>query len=440
VYSSPLADGGPGAREPGGRAHVGLPLLVRLRWGTIGFELGAVGVARVLGGMELPVGPVVACVTVTAATNVLLARQSGGSGMSLNALSGLALSLDVVLFTVILQVTGGPWNPFSILYLVYITLAAVALGAAWTWTLASLAVVCFGALFLLAGWPAEHAAHAGPAVQLHLRGMWVAFAVAAALTAYFVVKLSAAIERRDAEIAVARERVARSERLASLTTLAAGAAHELGTPLATIAVAASELERAVARLPEVHASALGADARLIRAELARCRGILDRMSVEAGEPAGEAPVRVACGALVQDVLAGLPQRDAVRIEVAPAPACEVTVPRRALVQAITSLVRNALDATAAGGRVSLAVEAGSGMRVTVRDDGPGMAPDVLAHAGEPFFSTKPAGRGLGLGLFLSRALAERLGGRLVLRSAPGAGATVAIELPPSVLARPLEHA
>ena len=103
--------------------------------------------------------------------------------------------------------------------------------------------------------PLEHLGHQrARACSLHLQGMWWAFCVATVLTAYFVVKLSTAIERRDADIAELRERAARNERLASLTTLAAGAAHELGTPLATIAVAAREIERVRARLPEASRS------------------------------------------------------------------------------------------------------------------------------------------------------------------------------------------
>lgn len=423
--------------EIASRARVGLPWLVRLRWGAIGLEVAAVAVAQLLAESVQATPWILGCIAVSAASNVMLGRPRHSPASPVETLWGVALALDVTLFSVILHLTGGPWNPFSVLYLVYIALAAVVLGAAWTWGLAALAIACYGGLFVVSGTPAEHAMHAGdPGFLLHLRGMWLAFALAATLTAHFVVRLSSAIEIRDAEIAAVREQAARSERLAALTTLAAGAAHELGTPLATIAIAAGELDRAVARLPEPQAGLLREDTRLIRAELARCRHILDRMSAEAGTLVGEAPAAVPCASLILDVIAALAPHEAARVDVGPLPSRKVAVPRHAFTQAISSLVRNALDATHGTGgrvRVGVAVEP-DGLRIIVRDDGPGMSAEVLARAGEPFFSTKPTGRGLGLGLFLTRALAERMGGRLVLESKPGAGATVAFELPVNALA------
>jgi two-component system sensor histidine kinase RegB len=255
------------------------------------------------------------------------------------------------------------------------------------------------------------------------------------LVTYFVARLTTAIERRDAEIAGVREQVARSERLASLATLAAGAAHELGSPLATIAVVAGELERALGQLSDPQAHGLVGDARLIRAELERCRRILDSMAAEAGQPVGEAPVAVAVPLLVEQALGALPAADAERITLGHVAPVTMIVPERALVQVMTGLLRNALEATSAGQRVELSVLADDlGVRVTVRDQGSGMPAEVLARAGEPFFSTKPAGRGMGLGLFLTRTLAEELGGRFAIYSAPGEGATVEITLPAALVA------
>ena len=239
------------------------------RWGSAAGQLLTIGAAQALfGGFPLP--RLLALVGVSIASNAVLALGRRRLADP-RTLCGGALTLDTLLLTGLLQPSGGASNPFSVLYLVYIALAAVVLGARWTWFLAALSVVCYGVLVLGRACGSTHAAHGAADLGAHLQGMWVAFTVAAVLTAYFVVKLSTALERRDAEIAEMRERAARHERLAALTTLAAGAAHELGTPLATIAVAAGELERALRALPEAQARALLEDARLIRAELERCR-------------------------------------------------------------------------------------------------------------------------------------------------------------------------
>lgn len=407
------------------RAEISLDWLIRLRWGAVAGQLATIAVAWRVLAAPLPLQRLGVLVLALFVSNLVLAAVRRPSRFP-RGWCGAALTLDTLLLTGLLHATGGASNPFSVLYLVYITLAAVVLGARWTWFLAALSVSCYGLLFAT-HLPAEHASHLAPEMRLHLQGMWVAFVVAAVLTAYFVVQMSRAIERRDAEMSAMRDRAARSERLASLTTLAAGAAHELGTPLATIAVAARELERSIRGRPGAPA-ALVEDATLIRSEVDRCRAILDRLGAQVGQAPGEAPVEIVAVDLLEAVVRSVPERERARLQASARGDALVRVPRNAVLQVVANLLRNALDA--GEGRVSLDIETGpSGLGMVLRDEGPGMPPGVLSRAGEPFFSTKAPGAGLGLGVFIARSLCEEMGGRLTLESAPGRGTTARVEIP-----------
>jgi two-component system sensor histidine kinase RegB len=225
-----------------------------------------------------------------------------------------------------------------------------------------------------------------------------------------------------------RASVARHERLASVTTMAAGAAHELGTPLATIAVVSQELERTVASLSIAERAQLAEDVGLIRTELARCRSILNRLSAEAGQPRGEAPVELRVDDVVADVLEGVPAAQRSRIRVSTEHnGAPLRLPRAALLQVTQNLVQNALEAGDGGVDFHFAVSA-AGVQIVVSDRGVGMSRDVLKRVGEPFFSTKPPGTGLGLGVFIARTLSEQMGGRFRLESEPGRGTTAIVEI------------
>jgi two-component system sensor histidine kinase RegB len=226
------------------------------------------------------------------------------------------LVLDTLFLTALLALTGGPANPFAALYVLHVTLAVVVLGSGWGWSILVLSGGCYAALFL--------AHNAIPGLNdvtsaewwLHLRGMWLSFVVAGSVIAYFVSRISSELNTREQELAFIQAQMARNEKLSSLSTLAAGAAHELGTPLATIAVVAKELERSATRLDP--SGTVAEDARLIREECERCRGILVQMSAKAGETVGEMPGPIEPDRLLADVRAAVPDR-AHRIEVVRAP-------------------------------------------------------------------------------------------------------------------------
>jgi two-component system sensor histidine kinase RegB len=405
-----------------------LPWLIRLRWATTAAEIAVLAVAWLLPALDFPLRRVVPLVAVSAVVNagaaIFLAR-----GRALpRAAAVSAIVLDSVLLTGLLELTGGPFNPFSVIYLVQITLAALTLGRV---SASGVALVAASGYSLLVFWhsreldPGHHRLIDFPT---HLFTMWVAIAATAEVVAYFVVQASNALATREEALEAMRERAAKSERLVSLTTLAAGAAHELSTPLATIALASRELEHAI----EAMASRpdLAEDARLIRAEVDRCRAILDQMSGRAGGAAADAPEPVQIANVLEEVRSHLSSEQAGRLEVhMPPTPVAVVLPRAGLGQAVLSLVKNAFDATDKGG-ASVVVDVtqeSHKLRVTVRDSGRGISADVLKRVGEPFFTTKEAGRGLGLGLFLARVFAERCGGALTVHSKDGT--TASLELP-----------
>jgi two-component system, sensor histidine kinase RegB len=411
-------------------SRINLTWLVRLRWGAFaGQGLLVLGMDGAM-GIALPTLPLLAIIGAGLATNGALALWQRGAVRVGDAVLAGVMLLDALLLTAVLALSGGPFNPFSTLYLVNVALAAVLLPARWAWGLLMASLIAFGSLFLLQRLPAPAGlplpGHA-ELMRLHIEGMWVAFALAAGFIVHFVQRVRRSLAAREAELARARDLSARQEKVAALATLAAGAAHELATPLSTIAVVAGELEEALASGPREVRS----DLQLVRAQVERCRLILQRMAAGAGEAPGEALVRVPVIECVRAALEQLesPQRVAVEVEQG-AEGCAVSAPRRALAGALAGLVCNALQASQASTPVRIHVaREGGRCWVEVRDRGRGMTVEELRHAGEPFFTTKPPGAGMGLGLFLTRTLVEHLGGQLTLESAAGVGTAARLELP-----------
>lgn len=414
--------------------------LLRLRWGAIAGQAATILLVDQWMQMSLPLASLYAIVLVELISNLALTRFARGRTSIPEGLMATVMAADVLLLTALLYFAGGPFNPFNFLYLVHIALAAVVLRSRFTWALAALSFVCFGALFLEQGFQDSHAhsahAHAGHAsvaaahtdMRLHLYGMWVAFGVAAVFIAHFVTRVSRDLTRREQELAEARALAARSQQLASLATLAAGAAHELSTPLSTIAIVAKELERELARGDSRRDNS--ADARLIREEVARCRAILARMAADAAPGAADAMAEVGLEQLIEAALSGLP---AARVRLAldaELRGAALRLPLHAVTQSLRCILQNALQAVAGGGEVVVRAALADGRcRIEVQDSGVGMTQAVLARAGEPFFTTKEPGQGMGLGLFVSRAMLERIGGQLELSSSAGQGTLARISVP-----------
>jgi two-component system sensor histidine kinase RegB len=403
--------------------------LVRLRWGALLGQLLTVLLVDLGMHIELPLLPLLVVLGGGALSNLAFALWAGRTLVVRASALAIPMVLDILLLTVLLFLTGGPYNPFSFLYLVQIALAAVVLSARLTFCLVALSLVCFGSLFFEHNWlpmPMPTQLSHADQMRMHMQGMWFAFAVAAGFISYFVTRVRQSLEQREAELRRAHALAAQGEKLASLATLATGAAHELSTPLSTIAVIAKELERALSD----GAEAARHDARLIRHEVERCREILQRMAADSGSSADDS-AGVSVSDLLATALEGLPQVERVRLSIAPdAAELMLQAPALATAQALRGVLKNALQASSEDATINVYAQLVHGQcRIRVRDFGAGMSDEVLTRAGEPFFTTKEPGEGMGLGLFLTRAVFERAGGRVELESKPGQGTTALLTLP-----------
>jgi len=413
------------------RNWVNIQWLARLRWAEIAGQAATVLVGQFLLDGALPMAHLLAVIAVGLVSNLAIELYYFGDRRRPHTAArpvderqiALVMMLDIAVLTGLLYFSGGPNNPFAFLYMVQIALATVLVRALWSWMLVALSFVGFGFLLI---------AHQPLAVRDDFRmiGMWVALGVASAFVVHFLRRITTALAERDAELTLARGLAARQERLASLATMAAGAAHELSTPLGTVALAAKELERALTRSEEPE---LAADARLIREQVGRCRAILEQMAQGAGT-VGEGVATCTIEELLDEALVGARAAPPVHRDI-PVDLGRIglRLPPRAVSQALRSLITNAQDASPATSAVMITVHSEDGaLELAIRDRGAGMPSEILARIGEPFFTTKPPGRGIGLGLFLARAVVEAVGGRLEIESEAGQGTCVRVRLPMDV--------
>jgi two-component system, sensor histidine kinase RegB len=409
---------------PASASEVAIPWIMRLRYSMAAGQFLAAWAASHFVDVDLPLERMAVAPVLTVISNLWLRGHRGAVTIF------LVFVFDIWALTTQLLLAGGPNNPFSLLYLVHITLASVLLSNRQTWVLAGFSMLCFGSLF----WqyrpiPALEVHNVDGTSSVHLTGMWLGFSVTASLVAMFSTRISGLLREREASLLRMQEELAKKDRLASLVTLAAGAAHELGTPLSTIAVVARELERFATQTAP--SPAVAEDSRLIRTEVDRCRAILERLSIEGAEPAGEPLIDVSVSDIITTIRNRFANTPTVRVDASNASAWpSIRIPLHAVEQALIALVKNAVEASPAESLVTLHVAPGPDtVRFIVTDRGHGMSQDILRHVGEPFFTTKETGKGMGLGTFLVRTLAERLGGSLVFHSTPSSGTTAIFELP-----------
>jgi two-component system, sensor histidine kinase RegB len=398
--------------------QVGLLWLVRLRWHALVALKVAMTLAPWLMGVSVPWVPAVALVSGIGLSNIaLLLYARSGRPVSAAGIGAVLLG-DTLLLTAALGLSGGPYNPFVSLYVVEVTLAALLLPVRWVFGLGLAGLTGYAVLL---AWP-------HPPVVSGVQGSIAAMTITLGVNATLVARMVASYRERQAALARAEREAAQAEKLASLTTLAAGAAHELATPLGTIAVAATELEELIASAPGQALS----EARLIREQVARCKHILQRMGARAGSEPGELPQTTTAAEAFARVRGELGPR-AERLETEGAPDLAFAAPLESLTAVLANLVSNGLQASSREATVTLELSelGGDGVRFTSHDRGSGIEPSLLPRLGEPFLTTKQPGEGLGLGLFLAFRFARACGGQLQIESVWGSGTRVHLDLPGS---------
>ncbi|MEM8666384.1 MAG: ATP-binding protein [Planctomycetota bacterium] len=425
--------------------------LLRLRWFAVAGQLITILVADWATSVSLPMVPLLLLVALTAVTNFVYGfwlsvhetsietTELKGSDSSLfrdgedesQHVVALALMLlDLVTLTAMLYFSGGVGNPFSLFYVVNLAVGGVMIRPRAAWCLTVTAIIGY-AFLLQASLPIEGLDLFRPGgFGLQTGGLMLAFITCSSVVTYFVTRTAVELKQRERQLMAARSAHADSQRLEGLTTLAAGAAHELATPLSTIDVIVRELSRHLEDIEKP--PTVDADLELIDGQLEMCRSILDRMRSAAGDSMANSWDRTTVGELIDVTLEGI--RDPHRVDVTDGSDVvenhALWVPQEAVAQAVRNLIHNGLDASGQSGRVRLESKLnGDRLLLSVLDSGHGMTEEVLDRASDPFFTTKEPGRGIGLGLFLTRNVISQLGGDLEFRSEPGEGTEAVVSLP-----------
>jgi two-component system sensor histidine kinase RegB len=402
--------------------------LLQLRWMAVAGQLITILVVQFALGIDLPLFPMMVIIALQAFANIvsfLLVTRGRVTNVELM----LGLLFDVGSLTAQLSLSGGATNPFVSLFLIQVVLSAILLETWSVWVLVVLTAVCYAGLAADSR-PLDYPPSIAPFVdELNALGAWLSFVLSGTLVAMFVTRISRNLRARDAFLADLRQRAAEEDGIVRIGLFASGAAHELGTPLASLAVILSDWRRLpkIAEDPE-----LAGELAEMQAEVERCKAIVTDILHSAGEPRGEAMQSVPAHAVLHDIV------EEWRATLASGPLSvdlhglgdATVVAGPSLRQAVWNLLDNAAEASPTGVALSATCDRAE-LTISVTDQGPGFTESQLASVGKLYHSGKGAGHGVGL--FLASNVARRLGGRLEAMNCPGGGADVRLVLP---LAKP----
>jgi len=408
--------------------HSQLRRLVALRSMAVVAQLLTLAAVREFLELELDWQPMLLTIAALAIINLFSwLRLRSGKPVQNTELFG-QLCVDVLALSILLYYSGGSTNPFISLYLLPLVIAAATLPGRYTWGMAALTTACYSVLmYFYIPLPHNHQHEGDSAFNAHVVGMWLGFVFSTVVVAYFVVQMAQAVRSRDAMLVSVREEILRNERIVALGTQAAGAAHELGTPLSTMAVVIGELQHEAGAQPEWRDALT-----ILNEQVHGCRRILDKILADA-QIGGAATLQPADRLMAEvldewQLLRPTAQYQYHSEGQIPAPLISVDATLRA---ALMNLLNNAADAAPANDLtqpIEIIARWNAGFfKIEIHDNGIGLSEDAELKAGSAFFTTKT--EGYGLGLFLANATLERIGGSVRLFNREQGGATTEIILP-----------
>jgi two-component system, sensor histidine kinase RegB len=411
--------------------HKNMMLLIQLRWVAVIGQLTTIAVASKLYLLDLPLTQMLAVLGCLVLFNIASHLRWHKERPVSNRELFFALLVDVASLTGQLYYSGGITNPYSFLYLLQVILSAVMLEAWSTWTIVAITSLCLAGLSLFSkplDLPMDHVlGFYSPYIQ----GMLICFVLNAVLLVIFIGSINRNVRLADSQLADLRQQAAEEEHIVRMGLLASGAAHELGTPMATMSVILGDWKR----MPELtrHADLIE-EIDLMETQLQRCKTIVSGILLSAGETRGEASERTTLVTFLDGLayewratrqVETFVYDNRIRQDVP-------VVSDAAIMQMLHNLLDNALEASPKWLKLEASVESGA-LNLQVSDAGPGFTEAMLSQIGKPYQSTK--GRpGSGLGLFLAVNVARTLGGVLSARNLPQGGAEVAVSLPLSAIA------
>jgi two-component system sensor histidine kinase RegB len=414
------------------RRHVRLDTILRLRWLTALGQLAAIFIVSQALDFDVPVIPCVAIVGVSALANLVLQIAFNPMQRLEPRYAAALLALNIVELAGLLFLTGGLQNPFSFLFLAPVLIAATALPIRLTIALGMLAVACASALVffhLPLPWDSDDPVVLPP---IYLLGVWLSIVVAIGVTSLYSFQVTEEARKLSDALAATELVLTREQHLTQIDGLAAAAAHELGTPLATIFLISRELEKTADGNEH-----LAADLKTLREQAQRCRDILAKITQlsSSGAPFD----RMKLSTLIEETVA--PHRDfgvAIKVRLAVAVTPEPVGARNpAILYGVGNILENAVDFARSTVEVNAWWNAET-IEIIISDDGPGIPPDMLNRIGEPYLSRRRGTdedqserTGLGLGIFIARTLLERTGAKVSFtnRIFPDHGAVVQIVWP-----------